>query len=346
MNVRTVAAMGAALVLACTPVFAQTHSEHMIASSKGGAIAAATNAHRAVVNGKNIARVAIFEDRLYVPAEAFAEAIGGTYAIDQNGVARIDLGDAGLPALAGLTELNPALAKYQALSPYIPAMGIHMGVPGAALILCASNEGTLNAVEIMVPAEQGWQPWFDQPQNQPMEMEGVGQVYTQHLYLTDPAGLVESSEGVSVILGGRYLSAGYTLKAHKVNETLYIPLRPAVELLGGSITWDGPVMTATATVDFRGISYEWLKQLNPALAKYQPLSEFVPNMGIHQGAPGAHVTVLTDNAGMLVGFELVVPAVAGWQPWYDQPQNQPSELPGLGQVYTQHLYLVDPSTIK
>lgn len=33
-------------------------------------------------------------------------------------------------------------------------------------------------------------------------------VYTQHVYLTDPAGLMPDHTGVPVILDGRYLSHG------------------------------------------------------------------------------------------------------------------------------------------
>lgn len=348
-NARSAVAFCIALAVMGAPLAAMADSVHQHAvsstSTQASKSAAPSNTHRVVVNGKSIAPVALFEDRLYVPASAFAAAIGGTLE-NANGIASIKLPGRDLPTLPELTAMNPALATYQPLSPYIPGMGIHMGVPGPSLILATSNEGTLNAVEVMVPAEQGWQPWFDQPKDQPMEMPGVGQVYTQHIYLTDPAGLVEQEAGVPVIIGGRYLSTGYNLKAHKLGDALHIPLRPAVELLGGTITWEGPAMTATATVDFKGVTYGWMKELNPALTKYEPLSEFVPNMGIHHGVPGPHVTVLTDTAGMVVGFELVVPAVAGWQPWFDQPKNQPMELPGLGQVYTQHIYLVDPSTIK
>ncbi len=341
INVRAAAAIGAALIMALAPVSVMAETAHTHAP-----VAVPTTAHHVSVNGKQLTGVTVFADHLYVPADGFAAAIGATLSKDSQGVDRIEFAGQGVPTLAQLQELNPALAKYQPLSPYIPGMGIHMGIPGPALILSTSNESTLNAVEVLFPAEQGWQPWFDQPKDQPMEMEGAGKVYTQHLYLTDSAGLVEQNAGVPVIIGGRYLSTGYGLKAHKVGVRLYIPLRPAVELLGGTLTWDQATLTAAATVDFKGIRYDWLKQLNPSLTKYGPISEFVPNMGIHVGVPGPHLTVMVDNAGMVAGFELVVPAVAGWAPWFDQPEGQPMELPGLGPVYTQHLYLVDPGAIK
>ncbi len=301
--------------------------------------------HKAVINGQAIPHALVHKNRLYVPAEAFATAIGATMTTDEAGVYWIKTGK-DLPTVAQLKELNPALAGYQTLSPYIPGMGIHLGMPGPALILPVSYEGTLNAVEILVPAAGGWFPWFDQPENQPMEMEGAGLVYSQHIYLTQPEGLVAENGGVPVVLDGRYLSSGYDLKGHMVGETLYIPLRTAVDLLGGSITWDQASLTASATVVASGITYDWLEQINPAMAKYQAISEFVPNMGIHHGAPGPHVTVMTDSAGKVVGFELVAPAASGWAPWFDQPENQPMELEGLGQVYTQHIYLVDPASIQ
>ncbi|MFZ5816995.1 MAG: hypothetical protein ACOY93_17165 [Bacillota bacterium] len=342
MRIRQLLVPVAALLIAVMPAMAHTHPAPAAAP---GAAQAQSAAHKAVVNGQEISQALVHKNRIYVPADGFAAAIGASVNKDENGVYWIKTGK-DLPTLAELTALNPALAQYQALSPYIPGMGIHLGVPGPSLVLATSNEGTVNAVEVLVPAAAGWFPWYDQPEGQPFELEGLGQVYSQHLYLTQPDGLVAENAGVPVVLDGRYLSSGYDLKGHMMGETLYIPLRTAVELLGGSISWDQSTLTATATVQPNGISLEWLKQLNPALSHYQALSEFIPNMGIHYGAPGPHVTTMTDSNGKVVGFELVSPAAAGWAPWFDQPENQPMELPGLGQVYTQHIYLVDPASIQ
>lgn len=329
MRMRLLAVLCAILLLGAVPALAQT----------GAA------SPRAIVNGKEIAKAVIQNSRLYVPAEGFAAAIGGTMTKDAKGVYWIKTSKA-MPTVAELAQLNPSLAKYEPLSPYIPNMGIHLGVHGPGLVLVVSNEGTLNAVEILSPAAQGWQPWFDQPEGQSFELPGMGQVYSQHIYLTHPGGLLPEGTGVPVIIDGRYLSSSFEPKSHMVGDTLYIPLRTAVELLGGSVTWDNATFTATATAESKGISYDWLKQMNPALAKYAPMSEFVPNMGVHHGVPGPHVTVMTDSNGMVTGFELVVPAMAGWLPWFDQPEGQPMELPGLGKVYSQHIYLVNPSSIK
>lgn len=328
MRIRSLLALCAALLMAALPALAHT-----------------APGPRAIVNGKEVAGAVIHDSRLYVPAAEFAAAIGGTMTKDEKGAYWINTGQ-GIPTVAELTEMNPALAKYEVLSPYVPNMGIHMGMHGPALIAVVSNEGTLNAVEIMMPADQGWQPWFDQPENMPMELPGMGKLYSQHVYLTQPDGLLPEGAGVPVIIGGRYLSSSYSPKAHMVGDVLYIPLRTAVDLLDGSISWDQESFTATAEAKSGTISFEWLNALNPALTKYQPISEFVPNMGYHNGVAGPHITLLTDSAAQVVGFELVVPAAAGWAPWFDQPENTPMELPGLGEVYTQHLYLVDPASIK
>lgn len=77
------------------------------------------------------------------------------------------------------------------------------------------------------------------------------------------------------------------------------------------------------------------------------MSPLVPNMGVHMGVRGPGLIGLMDSTGNLIGFELSLPAnAAPWSPWFDQPQGQPSDLPGLGKVWSQHVYLVDPATIK
>lgn len=304
----------------------------------------AAPAYRAVVNGQELPNAYVHQGRIYVPASSFAQAISGRLTLE-GGVYRITTGSP-MPTVAELTALNPALRQYKPLSPFIPGMGIHIGVEGPGIVLAISKEGTLNAAELIVPAGSGWQPWFDQPENQPTELPGLGMVYTQHIYVTPSEGLVEQGAGVPVIIDGRYLSSGYELKGHLKGDTLYIPLRTAVDLLGGSIGWDPSTMTATAVAQSDGIRYDWLQKLNPALTTYEALSPFVPNMGVHWGVPGPHLTVMTDTAGKVTGFELLMPAAAGWFPWYDQPEGQPFELPGLGQVYSQHIYLVEPATIR
>lgn len=300
---------------------------------------------RLTVNGKEVAGVQLKDSRTYVSAETFAAAVGGTLSVDaKTGATVIDAG-ASIPTVAALHDFSPKLTTYEALSPYIPGMGVHTGAHGPHLTMAVSKEGTLNAVEVAAPAALGWQPWYDQPDGSPIELPGMGMVYTQHVYLTPAQGLTENA-GEAVILNGRYLSAAHDAKAYKADGQVMIPLRAAVELMGGTIDWDDATWTATVKVSAKAVTYDLLKQLNPALSKYQALSEFVPNMGVHNGVPGPHVTVLTDRTDRVVGFELVSPAAAGWFAWFDQPKDMPMELPGMGMVYTQHIFLVDPASIN
>lgn len=88
-----------------------------------------------------------------------------------------------------LTAANPGLQHYEALSPYEPGMGIHNGAPGPAVIVVTAENGDVNAFEIVSPADQGWFEWFDQPEGQPRTIEGLGEVYTQHLYVVDQASI-------------------------------------------------------------------------------------------------------------------------------------------------------------
>lgn len=333
MSKRFLAGILATLILAVAPVSA-------LASTSATAKSPAVN-----LNGQAITDTAMHNGHIYIPADAFAAAVGGSFTTDAKGVSTIQAGPV-IPSLEELKQLNPKLAVYEALSPYIPSMGIHMGVKGPGLVLAVSSEGTVNAVELMVPSTDGWFAWFDQPENAPMEMPGMGSMYTQHVYLTNPQGLLPENAGEPVILNGRYLATGYDVKPYKQGGKTYIPLRTAVEMLDGQITWDQAAFTATAKVAYKGITYDWLTRMNPAMTKYMALSEFVPNMGVHHGAHGPHVTAMTDSKGFVTGFELAIPSAAGWAPWFDQPEGMPDDLPGLGKVYTQHIYFVDPATIQ
>lgn len=86
-----------------------------------------------------------------------------------------------------LTDANPALQQYSALSPYVPGMGIHYGVAGPAVIVVTAENGDINAFELISPVDEGWFEWFDQPEGEPTTIEGLGEVYTQHLYVVDQA---------------------------------------------------------------------------------------------------------------------------------------------------------------
>lgn len=89
-------------------------------------------------------------------------------------------------SLEYLTELNPALTHYNLDDHFIPNMGMHLTAPGPHMTLVLADEDTVVAVELVVPEENGWLPWFDQPEGEPTELP-IGIAYTQHIYLADQA---------------------------------------------------------------------------------------------------------------------------------------------------------------
>ena len=189
--------------------------------------------------------------------------------------------------------INPALEQYQALhEEWVPAMGIHWGVPGPHMTLGVGHDNHVVVVEVIYPQEIGWYPWFDQPEGEPMDLEGVGLVYTQHIWITEP-GSVQPGQ-----------------------DPVYLPL-----------------------------TLEALTAANPALEQYQRMSDYVPQMGYHYGVMGPALVLAVSPEGDINAFELIFPVEQGWYPWFDQPEGEPMELPGLGEVYTQHLYLVEPATL-
>jgi hypothetical protein len=89
-----------------------------------------------------------------------------------------------------LVAANPHIADYVPISEFVPHMGYHYGPaePGPALLVLVGRNGEVFGFEIIQPADQGWQPWFDQPEGEPMEFP-FGVAYTQHVYVVDPAGI-------------------------------------------------------------------------------------------------------------------------------------------------------------
>lgn len=97
-------------------------------------------------------------------------------------------------SLDQLRALNPAVAvHYGQVSPCVPHMGFHYaavvdGRPAAAPSVVLSIDpvdNRVNAVELLVPADQPWQPWFDQAEGEPYEIAPGMLFWTQHIYLVD-----------------------------------------------------------------------------------------------------------------------------------------------------------------
>lgn len=99
-----------------------------------------------------------------------------------------------------LKALNPAVtAHYGQVSPCVPHMGVHYGAvvdgmpaqaPGVVLSVDPVDQ-RLTAMEIIVPSEMPWQPWYDQPEGEPLELAPGMSFWTQHVYLVDHASINE-----------------------------------------------------------------------------------------------------------------------------------------------------------
>lgn len=190
-------------------------------------------------------------------------------------------------------EINPVLEMYAPLhEEFVPEMGIHWGVQGPHLTVGVGHDDIVTLVELIVPEEAGWQPWFDQAEGEPTELEGLGTAYTQHIWVTERSTVLPEESPVVLHL---------TLEA--------------------------------------------LTSVNPALNQYEAISEYVPGMGIHYGAPGPAVVLAASEEGDVNAFELISPVSEGWFPWFDQPEGEPMDIEGLGEVYTQHLYVVDRESV-
>lgn len=190
--------------------------------------------------------------------------------------------------------LNDGLLLYEPLHEEWHAnKGIHWGVDGPHLTVGVGHEeDQVTFVELVVPAEEGWHPWFDQPENEPIEIDGAD-VYTQHIYLVEPATIDE------------------------VTEAEPLPM-----------------------------TLEGLETENPALSQYGQISGWVPQMGYHWGhTEGPNIVLALGEENEVNAFELIVPEEQGWFPWFDQPENEPSEIGGE-LVYTQHIYIVPPESIE
>lgn len=189
--------------------------------------------------------------------------------------------------------LNPHLGHYGPMhEEWVPAMGIHWGVPGPHVTLGVGYGDQVVTIEVIYPEALGWQPWFDQPEGEPMNMGPMGMVYTQHIWIAEPSSITPDS------------------------EPTFVPL-----------------------------TLEALTALNPALAEYQRLSEYVPHMGYHYGMMGPGLVLAVSPDGEINAFELIFPEENGHHAWFDQPEGEPMSMGPMGMVYTQHVYVVDPMSL-
>jgi hypothetical protein len=94
-------------------------------------------------------------------------------------------------------------------------------------------------------------------------------------------------------------------------------------------------------------SFDRLKGLNPKLGSADRLTDFLPKMGYHWGHHGPGLVVMVDRAGRVTSIEGTFPATVGYQTYFDQLQGHVDVDRVTGeQVYTEHVWFVDPNTIR
>jgi hypothetical protein len=118
-----------------------------------------------------------------------------------------------------------------------------------------------------------------------------------------------------------------------------------------------PEPAAGREYDGLSLSLDRIMELNPAVAEHYghvAIAPCKPEMGLHwaplvDGRPtGEPSVVLSVNpvTREVVAAEVIVAPDQPWQPWFDQAEGEePTEIaPGI-HAWTQHVYLVDPSTV-
>ena len=120
--------------------------------------------------------------------------------------------------------LNPGLEHYGPLhEDWVPAMGIHWGAPGPHVTLGVGHGDQVVVIEVIYPEAIGWHPWFDQPEGEPMELGPMGMVYTQHIWITEPASVVEGGEPTFLPLTLEALTAANPALAEYQQLSEYVP---------------------------------------------------------------------------------------------------------------------------
>lgn len=129
-------------------------------------------------------------------------------------------------------------------------------------------------------------------------------------------------------------------------DRTYVRIADVASVLEGRFVYDPDLRVAFVnTGRYAALQWEELVRVNPKLRSYQPMSPLIEGKGVHYGAPGTHLTVVTTPAGVITGFQLAVSAAQGSAlPWFDQAE--PGPLPGSGTGYTHTLQIVHPELIR
>lgn len=125
-------------------------------------------------------------DDVYVRLRDLAEASGGGVGWDpRTRTASAKVVPGGELTPEKLAALNPGLQDfYRVRGSSVPGEGLEFRPAGTGLALGLDETGAVTRVVVTFPARAGWFSWYDQNQGSPLEITGVGEVYTQRLAVT------------------------------------------------------------------------------------------------------------------------------------------------------------------
>lgn len=295
-----------------------------------------------VINGVRLEGRGLVEgDRTYVNVEEVAAVLGGSAVHDPDlNLIFVNTGSYEHLTLTGLTALNPKLGAYSAMSPLVPATGIRHGAVGPHLAVTTTPAGVVTGVTLVVPATAGAHyPWYEQPKGSPAELRGIGQAYTQQVFVVDRT-LVRPSLATELVFNGERLWVPEGAFLWR-GEELYVRLRDLAEASGGGVGWDQKARVASAKiVPGRELTPEKLAELNPKLQwHYEVRGSLLPGGGLEFRALGPGIAMAVDETGAVTRFGSTFAEEMGWFPWFDQGRGAALSLLGLGRIYTQHLQL-------
>ncbi|MBX6378489.1 MAG: hypothetical protein IRY95_08060 [Clostridia bacterium] len=92
----------------------------------------------------------------------------------------------GLRGFDELKKVNYALYGYRRANGFQAGLGERWAPPNhePGIRVLVGRDGGVVGLELPVPSERGWQPWFSEPRGRPVRLEGE-EVYTQHIFFVD-----------------------------------------------------------------------------------------------------------------------------------------------------------------
>lgn len=299
-----------------------------------------------MINGVRLEnRGVVYGDRTYVSLADVADIIGARYTYDPiSNVAFLQTGNFLNLNLEGIRSLNPKFAEYYDLTePLDDVAGLQFVAPGSYLGALFSLTGELLAYNYLIPADLGGHfPWYEQPEGAPVDHPSLGEIYTQHLYVVDPA-LIRSSSGSLeavplIAFNGNILDLDDDAIGW-FDDELYVRMKDLAEASGGGVVWYGDMRLASAKI-VPGLPFDFMRllELND-LGHYEYLGYHDPRYGYYFGmqGPGIYFTGVSDMQIPAV-VEIIPTDISEWQPWFDE--EDPFEW-----IHLIHHFLMPPDEI-